>query len=467
MNPNEQLRLNESSLVEANLLARLDRLPLTRGIWKIIALVTMVWVVEAFDIGMIGSALLFLKQTWTLTPDQTGLLGSAGTFGIVLGLLPAGWLADRYGRKKVLLAGTALFSAFTYFGVFTTDIEQLAILRFIAGLGQGAVFTAPYLIIAEFVNKTHRGFAVGIANFVLTAAYVLPNAVGVWILNHGFSPEAGWHILFSIGGALIVIVPVLWIWLPESPRFLLKRGRTDEVRKMIEGFEREAGLPHDPALGSDTARQAVKAEDDRKWKLTDLLRQPYLGRAFISYCGLAAPLALFYAMLVYGPTIFSQMGFGTTNSLLYVGCLQVVSGFGTIVAAYFSDRYGRPKTHAVFMFIAAACLALVGLKLPTAIMIVAALSAWFFGLGGFAMPKLYMSEQFPTPLRATGTAVGETLTRFLMGVVLVFYIPSMLQALEVKGLFILFGIGMALLVVPMFVAGMETAGKSVEETGQG
>jgi len=463
MNTTVSARLDASRRTEANLLARLDRLPLTRGVWKIIALVTLVWVVEAFDIGMIGSALLFLKQTWTLTPDQTGMLGSAGTFGIVIGLLPAGWLADRYGRKKVLLAGTALFSAFTYFGVFTTDIEQLAVLRFIAGLGQGAVFTAPYLMIAEFVNKNRRGFAVGIANFVLTAAYVLPNAVGVWILKQGYTPAASWHILFTIGGALVVIVPILWLWLPESPRFLLKQGRADEVRAMIEGFEREAGLPHDAGLGVAAAGSS-RAADTRKWGLRDLLRPPYLGRAFISYCALASPLALFYAMLVYGPTIFSQMGFGSANSLLYVGCLQVVSGFGTILASYCSDRYGRPRTHAVFMFVAAVCLALVGLQLPAPLMILAALSAWFFGLGGFAMPKLYMSEQFPTQLRATGTAAGETITRFLMGVVLVFYIPTLLEIFQVKGLFILFGIGMALLVVPMFVAGIETAGKSVEET---
>jgi putative MFS transporter len=461
----EQFQQQEASRIEANLLARLDRIPLTRGIWKIIALVTLVWVVEAFDIGMIGSALLFLKQTWTLTPAQTGMLGSAGTFGIVIGLLPAGWLADRYGRKKVLLAGTTLFSVFTYLGVFTTDINQLAVLRFIAGLGQGAVFTAPYLIIAEFVNKSNRGFAVGIANFVLTAAYVLPNAAGVWILHQGYSPATSWHILFSIGGALIIIVPMVWWWLPESPRFLLKRGRTADVRQMIERFEQEAGLPHDETLASESTRTAIAAGDQKKWGLRDLLRRPYLGRAFVSYCALASPLALFYAMLVYGPTIFSQMGFGSANSLLYVGCLQVVSGFGTILASYCSDRFGRPKTHSVFMFIAAICLALVGMQLAAPIMVAAALMAWFFGLGGFAMPKLYMSEQFPTQLRATGAAAGETITRFVMGVVLVFYIPSLLQLFHVKGLFIIFGIGMALLVIPMFLAGMETAGRSVEETG--
>ncbi|TCT09620.1 MFS transporter [Paralcaligenes ureilyticus] len=466
MNTQTHPQLGELGQVEANLLARLDNIPITRGIWTIIGLVTMVWIIEAFDIGMIGSALVFLKQTWPLTSAQTGMLGSAGTFGIVIGLLPAGWLADRYGRKKVLLVGVTVFSAFTYFGVFTTNINQLAVLRFVAGLGEGAVFTAPYLIIAEFVNKKRRGEAVGWANFLLTAAYVLPNAAGVWTMHRGFSAALSWHILFSIGGALIIIVPVLWLWLPESPRFLLKRGKVDEVRRMIERFEDEARLPHDTALTNADTLSAIQAAADRRWGFRDLLRQPYLKRAFVSYCALGSPLALFYAMLVYGPTIFAQMGFGSSNSLLYVGCLQVVSGFGTILASFCSDRFGRPKTHATFMFIAAVCLVLVGLQLPTPFMIAAAVMAWFFGLGGFAMSKLYMSEQFPTQLRATGAATGEVVTRFLLGVVMVYYIPALLKVLHAQGLFMIFGLAMALLVLPLLLVGIETAGRSVEETGK-
>ncbi len=466
MGTNEKFADGRLEEAEANLLTRLDNLPITRGIWIIIGLLTLVWVVEAFDIGMIGSALIFLKKSWNLTPAQTGLLGSAGTFGIVLGLLPAGSVADRYGRKKVLLIGVIVFSAFTFFGVFASDIYQLSALRFIAGLGQGAVFTVPYLLIAEFVNKNRRGEAVGWANFILTAAYVLPNLVGVWILKQGFSAAAGWHILFSIGGALIIIVPVLWFWLPESPRFLLKCGQVEAVRRMVERFEDEAGLPHDMAItNAGTMTGLLQTTAERKWGIRDLLRQPYLTRCFVSYCALGAPFVLFYTMLVYGPTIFTQMGSNSSNSLLYVGGLQVVSGFGTMLGSVCSDRFGRKITHTAFMFLATICLVLLGLSLPTPLLIVVAIIAWFFGMGGFAMPKLYMSEQFPTPLRATGTATGEVITRFLFGVVMVYYIPTLLLIFHPKGLFMILGLGMALLVLPLILIGIETAGKSIEETG--
>ncbi|HUO00539.1 MAG TPA: MFS transporter, partial [Bradyrhizobium sp.] len=149
---------------QENLLARLDRLPVNRHILFLVFLLGIVWILEAFDIGIIAPVLFIIRNQWHLDPSTVGLVGSAGTFGIVIGLLPAGRIADRYGRKTTLLVGIVIFSIFTFITAFAQNVSLIVVCRFIAGLGQGAVFPVPYLLLSEFVNKRWRGSAVGYAN---------------------------------------------------------------------------------------------------------------------------------------------------------------------------------------------------------------------------------------------------------------------------------------------------------------
>jgi putative MFS transporter len=454
----------QSLVRDENLLARLDRAPMTRTVWLIILLLMLAWLVEAFDIGVIGAGLLILKPAWHLTPEQAGLLGSSGVFGTVLGLLPAGRLADAFGRKRVLTIGVVVFSIFTAASALAVDVRQLAILRFLAGLGEGAVFPVPYLLISEFVNKQRRGEAVGWANFVLTIAYMVPSLVGVLVVHVGLG-DAGWRFLFALGGLPLLITPLLARGLPESPRFLLKAGRAEEVRVLVERIEREAGLPHDISLTNETALHVLRVTEHRKIGLLTLLQHPYLQRCFVSFCALGSPFVIFYTTTIYGPTIFNLMGANSSNALLYIAGLQFVSGVGTLAAAALGDRIGRRPTHVAFMLIAGLSLIPLGLKLPTSLLVAAAMAAWFFGVGNFAVPKLYMAEQFPTRLRATGSAVGEVVTRVLFGVVLAYYIPTLLALFTVQTVFAILAALMVILVLPLLFLGHETAGKSVEETG--
>src|SRR5208283_3315433 len=116
---------SRSVVDEENLLARLDRAPVTRTIKIIIGLLMLAWIIEAFDIGIIAPAILIIKSSWHATAKEIGLLGSAGTFGIVIGLLPAGWFADHYGRKKVLVIGIVIFSLFTLASAAAQNVLEI------------------------------------------------------------------------------------------------------------------------------------------------------------------------------------------------------------------------------------------------------------------------------------------------------------------------------------------------------
>lgn len=450
--------------LQENLLARLDRIPVNRRIMALVGLLGLVWVLEAFDIGIIAPVLFLLKATWHLPPRQVGLIASAGTLGIAIGLLPAGRIADAYGRKVTLLGGIVVFSIFTFLGSFAHNALQLALCRFIAGLGQGAVFPVPYLMLSEFVNKTWRGTAVGLSNSLLGFSYGLNTLAGALIIGH-MSDERAWRVLLMLGGATILITPVIIRFLPESPRFLLKRGRVEAVRKLVEDLEDISGLPHDEMLINQSALRVLEATASRRVSLASFLRAPYLRRCFVSYTALMSPFIVFYVITIYGPGILHRMGAGKADALYYTSALLFLTVISTGIAGVLGDRISRRKGLAILMSFAALGTVALGLNLPRIGVIIAAIIVWSLVYAGFPLAKLYMAEQFPTRLRASGAMIGESITRFLGGVVLVYLFPILQTVMSNAALFTMLAVLTGLCILPIWLFGYQTSGLSVEETG--
>ena len=151
---------------------RLDRLPLSSFSYKLLIMMAPAWVIEAYDIGIVGPTIAVLKDLWKPTAAQIATLAIASTIGVVVGLIPSGMLVDRFGRRRVLLYGIAWFSIFTGLGGLAPNIDVLTVCRFLAGLGMGAVFPLPYVYLAEFLAPTSRAKFVGYLNGLLTADYL-------------------------------------------------------------------------------------------------------------------------------------------------------------------------------------------------------------------------------------------------------------------------------------------------------
>jgi MFS transporter, putative metabolite:H+ symporter len=450
--------------VQDNLLARLDRLPVNGRILFLVGLLGVIWILEAFDIGIIAPVLFILKGEWKLSPSATGLVGSAGTFGIVLGLLPAGRLADRFGRKTTLVGGIALFSIVTFLASFARDANELAIYRFIAGLGQGAVFPVPYLLLSEFVNKQWRGTAVGLANSLLGFSYGLNTLVGGFVVAR-MPASAAWGTLLMLGGLPIVLVPIIIKYLPESPRFLLKVGHIDRVRTFVENLEDISKVPHDTALIDPGSLQVLEATAQRRVSIFDLFRYPYLQRCFVSYLALMSPFVVFYVITIYGPTFVQRMGASKDTVLYYTSALLFWTVITTAIAGAVGDKISRRWGIVIIMAMTAIAMAALGQPLSQAATIFAALVVWGFDYAGFPLAKLYMAEQFPTRLRGTGSMLGESVTRFIGGVVLVYLFPIMSAAMAVSTLYLILAVLTVLCILPIWLLGFQTSGVSVELTG--
>jgi len=449
---------------QENLLARLDRMPVNGKILFLVGLLGVIWILEAFDIGIISPVLFILKNEWQLSPSSTGLIGSAGTLGIVLGLLPAGRLADRFGRKTTLVGGIVLFSIFTFLAAFSQDVTQLAIFRFIAGLGQGAVFPVPYLLLSEFVNKQWRGTAVGLANSLLGFSYGLNTLAGALVMGRLPGSEAWWTLLM-LGGVPILIVPVIIKYLPESPRFLLKVGKIDTVRTFVEELEDKSHLPHDETLIDQGSLKVLEATAQRRVSIFDLFHPPYLRRCVVAYLALLSPFIVFYVITIYGPSILQRMGAGKEDALYYTSGLLFLTVISTAIAGAVGDKISRRWGLVIIMTVTAAGTIALGQPLSRAGIIAAAIVVWSFVYAGFPLAKLYMAEQFPTRLRATGSMLGESMTRFLGGVVLVYLFPIMSAAMEASTLYLILAVLTVICILPIWLFGFQTSGVSVEQTG--
>ncbi len=448
---------------EDNILARFDRLPVTRTIAATVLLLVLAWIIESFDIGIIGTVLPTLRKLWTLTPADVGFLGTSSTLGVVIGLALAGHFADLIGRRKVVIIGVAWFAVFTLVGAIIPRLDWVASMRFIAGLGEGAVFPIPYLMIAEFINPKRRGAAVGVMGALLIASYVLPSFVGAWAVA-SYPPQESWRILFLIGGAPLLYVLALVRWLPESPRWLLKAGHYDEARLMVERLEDEAHLPHDVDLHRIPDAAALPAEEAR-YHWSAVFAQPFLKRSIITWSVYGGALLMFYAPLVYGPTILVEKGLKLGSALVFTGIMMTTAGFGSLLQGYVADRFGRKTIILTYSLLAAAGYVVLAFIDVRAAVIGAAFLVAFFGLGIFPILKLYIAEQYPTGLRGAGTGLGESAARIVGGVLAPFYVPFILKAGGVSAVFLFVALLAVIFLVPLMVFGRETARVTIEKAG--
>lgn len=453
---------------EANLLSRMERLPINKTLISIAALLTACWVMEAFDLGMIGPVLLVLKELWNLDASAVGLLGACSTVGVVIGTMTAGFLTDRYGRKKILLCGVFIFTAFTLIGSIYANYTWIVTMRFISGLGAGAVFPLPYLMISELAPAKHRGFIVCACNTVLTASYCLPVFCGSWAIN-AFSLDVAWRVPFIIGGLPVISVYFLYKYLPESPRWLMKRGRYAEVRSLVERMEKSSGVAHDDTYIDPTVqhnleqtKEAEKRMGKHTWKT--LFKKPYLSRSLVSWTMYTAAMITWYVVMVYVPTILHNYGFDMGNSVILTGAMMLIGGLGALAIGPLADKYGRKPIWSLYVIITIINLFLLASTESMPLLLLYGAFVAFFGTGIIPVCKVYVAEQYPTELRGVGTGFGEAYARIFGGVLATYYVAFFLSVGGTKAVFSFMAGAFALALLGLWIWGQETARRSVEST---
>src|SRR5215217_6209778 len=243
------MRLNEGQpaappndgIVETDIPARLDRLPWGRFHTLVVAALGITWILDGLEVTLAGTVSGALKDSPTLQFSNTdvGLAGSAYLAGAVLGAVFFGWLTDRLGRKKLFFITLALYLVATAATALSWNLWSFAVFRFLTGAGIGGEYTAINSTIQELVPARYRGWT----DLVINGSFWIGAAIGavaaiVLLDPKLLAPDIGWRLAYFIGAALGLIVFVMRMWIPESPRWLMIHGRPDEAHAIVDDIER-------------------------------------------------------------------------------------------------------------------------------------------------------------------------------------------------------------------------------------
>src|SRR5581483_9093049 len=213
---------------------KLDAIPFSPYHILLIVVLGFVGFVEGYDLALSGSLLVLAKQPLQMTPEEIRWLAVAPQFMVVIGGFSAAAMSDRVSRVGVMQAGVILSTLCTLLILFANDAEQLIVLRLITGFGLGFTISAPFPIAAELMPAQHRRTYGAIYEVMLALSFTLLPVAGGLLHN----TVGGYRYVALPGGVTLFVAPVLiWLFLPESPRWLLRRGRVpaavDTVNLMI------------------------------------------------------------------------------------------------------------------------------------------------------------------------------------------------------------------------------------------
>ncbi|NIZ91032.1 MFS transporter [Kineococcus rubinsiae] len=450
-----------------NLLQRLDRLPLSRPHYVLLLIGGLGYTFDGLDGAVVAFLLPSVREQWELTSAQSGIIGSATPIGYLVGATIAGLLADRIGRRRVMMWALAFYAAFTLVAAASPNFSFFVGARILAGLGTGAesAIIAPFL--AEFVPAKRRGWFIGALAGFFSFGYVLAALLGRFVVEGGGD---GWRWAQVLTALPVVLL--LW-WrrsLPESPRYLLLRGRVAEAETVVVGMERSVeratGRPLpavEAPVGVTATRPAVQqASPTLLSALRFLFSRAMARRTAVVWLLWFVATFSFYGFFSWIPTLLVDRGFTVTKSFEFSIIIYLAQIPGYFSAAWCNERFDRRRTIAAYL-IGAALSAFALSQADSAVTIVLAGAVLSFFLNGtYAGLYAYTPEVFPTWIRATGTGLSSAFGRFgsisapaLIGF---FYV-----SLGFGGVFTMVTAVLVVGVVAVLVFGLSTAGRSLEE----
>ena len=388
--------------------ARLERLPFSRFHAGLLLMGGLGYTFEAMDQAVVAFVLTVVSKpgVWNLTSVETGILGAASYVGFFFGALLAGVLADRFGRKAVMIGAVVVYCAATLGNAFVHNWHEFYVWRIAAGVGVGAESTivAPYL--SEFVSSRYRGrFTAAVAGF-FSFGFVGAALLGNWLVPHHWR----WALLLTA----TPIVLVFWWWkaLPESPRWLERKGRMAEAEAIVERAERDTARAFGPlpAPAADTP-VLPKVGGSIVSNLLALVSPQFRRLTAMSLIVWFALVACYYAFFTWIPTLLAQSGHTVAKSFGYSLIIFVAQIPGYYSSALLVERIGRRALIAGYLVggaFSALWLAFAG----NDVMIIAAgVSLSFFMNGAFGGLYVYTPEIFPTEIRVTGVGVASAFGR--------------------------------------------------------
>ena len=456
----------DQGLSAGTISARLDRLPATRTIWKMIILLSLGMFFELYDLLFTGYVAPGLVKAGILTPTTPGLFGSTGVAsfvaalftGLFLGTIACGFLADRFGRRAIFTWSLLWYSAANLVMACQTTAFGLNSWRFVAGLGLGVEIVTIGAYISELVPKHLRGRA-----FACSQAFGFSAVPVVAYLSYLLVPNApfgldGWRWVVLIG--VMAAIAVWWIRsaLPESPRWLAMKDRLDEADRVMTDLERRVEKDYGGPLPIPAPAEAVSPHG----RFADIWAPPYGKRAIMMVVFNVFQTIGYYGFANWVPTLLIKQGITVTTSLGYTTVIALAAPIGPLLGLLFADRFERKHVIVLMAGVNIVCGLLFSQASSTAAIIALGIALTLAGNIISYTYHTYQQELFPTGIRARAVGFVYSWSRF-SAIWNAFLIAFMLQNFGVTGVFIFIGAAMTVVMLVIGLMGPRTSGLELEK----
>lgn len=419
-----------------------------------------------YDTVSISGAIEFLRARYGLSTLMEGLVVSSIMLGAVIGAATAGFLSDRFGRKRILIIGGAFFLVAAVWSALTIGPIALIVARAAGGYGIGLTAALAVTYITESAPANIRGLLAFSYQLLAVCGIFLTNVINYIIASHGSNDwdiATGWRWMLGLGAIPAATFLLAMRRAPESPRFLIQIGRTDEgfaVLEHILGTERAR-------LRTDDIQASVKLETEMSHEFHDLFR-PGLRRAL----AIGIFLAVFNqfigmnAISYYGPVMFSDLGFAGDAQFLAAASVGGMELVATVVGMYLIDTFGRKRLMEIgtgMMCVFALCISgsyFMGNSLLTLIFVMAFTISFAFSMG--PIPWIVIPELFPTYLRGRATGLCVMCLLFANWIIAQFT-PMMIDGLGGGISFAIFAVLDLICLFGIVALVPETMGRTLEE----
>lgn len=383
--------------------AFLDRQRFGPTQWLIFALCFLIVLFDGFDTAAIGFIAPSLLQEWGIARPMLAPVLSAALFGLAVGALSSGPLADRFGRKRVLLLAVLLFGAACLASAYAGSLESLTVLRFITGIGLGAAMPNAVTMMSEYSPERLRSTITNLmfCGFPLGAAF--GGLLAAWLI-----PAFGWRSVLVVGGvAPLVLCLFILLLLPESVRHLASRAGSElQVRAILRRIAPRADDIDRVDISPPSRPEGTKAG------LRLVLSRPFLSGSLALWIAYFMGLVIFYALVNWMPILFKDAGLDPKTATL-VASLFPLGGIGTVLFGLLMDRFEPNRVIAIgFALTAVAVYAIgqAGGQVGWLVFVVFAAGA-LMNTSQSSLPALAASY-YPTEGRATGVAWMMGVGRF-------------------------------------------------------
>lgn len=442
----------------------------TRSICYIVALGGLLF---GFDTAVISGGLQMIKDQFSLSTAMEGWLVSSGLLGCIIGVLVAGVLSDRIGRKKTILLAAVMFLVSAVGCAFPPSVTPLIIFRLVGGIGVGMASVISPMLISEFAPAEQRGRMVAYYQMAITVGILAAYFSNVLIagLPAGEMPAGGlerflftekWRPMFLAMSLPSVLFLLFLLRIPESPRWLVSRGREEEARKILQTIRPE---PQAAAEMAAIDKAAHRQQQSQRSLVDRSIRLPLI---------IGIVLAVFQqfsginAIIYYGPKIFAAANAGNDNAMLFQTILGAVNLLFTLVAIRTADKYGRKVllkwglTGIVLSLTACGFLFYTGYTPPVLVLtlVLVFIACFAFSLG--PVTWIIINEMFPTDVRVKAVSAC-TLALWVANWIVGQFFPWLLESF---GAGITFWIFAACSLINYFFSirvVKETSGKTLEE----